>query len=337
MIILGIETSCDECSIALVEDGKKILSHVIATQIPFHAPFDGVVPEIASRKHVEWIRGVYKKAIFESGLTSSAIDGIAVTNRPGLSGSLIVGLTFAKALSMALEKPFIGIDHVLAHLYAPQLEFSIGYPYLGLLVSGGHSLICRVNSHDKVETLGASIDDAVGEAFDKVAKHLGLGYPGGKAIDQLARKGNPRAYLFPKANLYKGDHPYDFSFSGIKNAVVNQKDQFWDQTSDQSVQNICASFEKVAVDTLLKKVLKAAVETGIHRIVAGGGVAANTYLRNTLSALDDYETYYPSYSLCTDNGAMIAGLGYHYLIRGVESPLSETVYPRVPGFRKAYP
>ncbi len=334
MIVLGIESSCDECSLALVEDGKKILSHVVATQIPFHAPYHGVVPEIASRKHTEWILPVYRQTLAQAGMNPQKIDGISVANRPGLSGSLLVGLSFAKGLSLGLNKPFVAVDHVLAHLYAPQLEFDIPYPFLGLLVSGGHSIICRVDDFHQVQVLGASIDDACGEAFDKVAKHLNLGYPGGKQIDQLARKGNPRAFRFPVANLYKGQHTYDVSYSGLKNAVINQRELFWDGTSPQTLENICASFEKVAIDTLLKKVILAAKKTGIPRVVAGGGVAANTYLRTALKASVGLEVYYPSLELCTDNGAMIAGLGYHFLKQGIQGSLRENVHPRVQGFRK---
>jgi N6-L-threonylcarbamoyladenine synthase len=334
VIILGIESSCDECSLALVKDGKQILSHVIASQTDIHSVYDGVVPEIASRKHVEWIQPVYRKVMSQADIELDAIDGIAVTNRPGLSGSLAVGLAFAKGLALASSKPFVTIDHVLAHLYAPQLEHDISYPFMGLLVSGGHSMICLVQGPDELEVMGASIDDAIGEAFDKVAKHYGLGYPGGKIVDDLARKGNPKAFHFPFSQLNKGNHQFDVSYSGLKNAVVNQLDLFWDGKSEKSIENICASFERVAVDSLLKKLVKAIDETGIKRIVAGGGVAANSYLRQRLEEHADYEVYYPSLELCTDNGAMIAGLGYHYLSRGVHSSLDEGVQARVPGFKR---
>ncbi|KGE73870.1 tRNA (adenosine(37)-N6)-threonylcarbamoyltransferase complex transferase subunit TsaD [Spirochaeta lutea] len=334
MKILGIESSCDECSIAVVEDGKTILSHVVATQIEFHKPFAGVVPEIASRKHVEWILPVFHQALEQGGLSPGDIQGIGVTNRPGLSGSLIVGLTFAKALSLSWKVPFVGVDHVLAHLYAPQLSAEIDYPFIGLLVSGGHSIIARVSGPLTVEVLGASIDDAIGEAFDKVAKHLGLGYPGGKVIDDLARKGNAKAFQFPFANLYKSGHAYDVSYSGLKNAVINQQDLFWDGESPRSIENICASFERVAVDTLLKKLQAACRDTGINRVVAGGGVAANSYLRDRLQGMQDIRAYYPPLDLCTDNGAMIAGLAFHYLTAGLRSGLDETVYAKVPGFRR---
>lgn len=189
MKILGIESSCDECSASVVEDGKVILSNIIATQIDFHREYNGVVPEIASRLHTEWITSVVKKALEESSLDLNSIDGIAVTNRPGLVGSLLVGVSFAKGLALALDKPIIGIDHIRAHLYAPHLEYDIKYPYLGLLVSGGHTLISKVDSFDDITVLGTTIDDACGEAFDKVAKHYKLGYPGGVAVDELSKKG----------------------------------------------------------------------------------------------------------------------------------------------------
>ena len=334
MIVLGIETSCDECSMALVEDGRRILSHVVASQIDFHRPYDGVVPEIASRKHVEWILPVFRQVLREAGIGPQSIDGIGVSNRPGLTGSLIVGLSFAKGLSLSLSRPFVGIDHIRAHLYAPHLEFEIHYPYLGLLISGGHSLILQVEDYDRLTVLGTTIDDACGEAFDKVAAHLGLGYPGGKTIDDLARKGNARAYQFPKPNLYKSPHPYDVSYSGLKNAVINQRQQFWDGKSEQSIENICASFEKAAVDTLTGKLFDAAEETGIRTVVTGGGVAANSYLRRTLAESRAVEAFYPAPILCTDNGAMIAGLAFHHLAANRASSLKESVYARVSEFQR---
>jgi N6-L-threonylcarbamoyladenine synthase len=337
MRILGIESSCDECSMAVVEDGKRILSNVIATQIDIHRPYKGVVPEIASRLHTEWIVPVLNDALSEAGITLKEIEGIAVTNRPGLIGSLLVGLSFAKGLSMSLGIPYIGINHIKAHLYAPLLEEDIPYPFIGLLVSGGHTIICRVDGFDSIEILGTTIDDACGEAFDKVAKFYDFGYPGGVAIDKLARKGNPKAFNFPGPNLHKGEHRYDISYSGLKTAVVNQLDQFWNREYEKTPENIAASFQKTAINILLKRLKRVIEDTGLRRVIAGGGVAANSYLRSELSAMKEVTTVYPSLPLCTDNGAMIAGLGYHYLARGDAAPLSETVSARVTGFRKAYP
>lgn len=337
MIVLGIETSCDECSVALVEDGRKILSSIVATQIDIHRPFMGVVPEIASRTHTEWIRSTFDRALQEAGIELSAVGAVAVTNRPGLVGSLLVGLSFAKGLALARKLPLIGVNHVQAHLYAPQLNREIDYPFLGLLVSGGHTIICRVDGVDEVSVMGTTIDDACGEAFDKVAKYYNLGYPGGVAIDHLARRGNPKAFAFPGPNLHKGEHRYDVSYSGLKNAVINQLDQFWDGVSQKSKENIAASFQKRAVDILVKRLLLAAEDTGLTRIVAGGGVAANSYLRSSIKAIGSLEVIFPPLELCTDNGAMIAGLGYHILKANGSDPLTIGASARVEGFRKTYP
>ena len=337
MKVLGIETSCDECSVAVVENGKDILSNVVATQIALHTPYQGVVPEIASRLHTEWISQVVTSALEQAGIGMEGIDAVAVTNRPGLLGSLLVGVNFAKALAATLEVPVIGIDHIRAHLYASQIEQPLAYPYLGVLVSGGHTVICTVKSYDDIEVLGTTIDDAIGEAFDKVAKHHGFGYPGGVVIDRLAQKGDPTAFLFPGPALQKGDHPYDVSYSGLKTAVINQLDQFWNGTSEKSPENIAASFQRTAVGILMKRVRKALDETGLTRLAAGGGVAANSLLRSELKALRGIEVAFPSMKLCTDNGAMIAGLAYQYLADGLESPLDITASARVTAFKRTYP
>jgi len=337
MLVLGIETSCDECSVAIVEDGRNIRSNVVATQIELHRPYNGVVPELASRKHTEWILPVYREALHRAGAVLEDIDGLAATNRPGLSGSLLVGHSFAKGLAFASGKPFIGVDHIRAHLYAAHLERDIEYPYLGLLVSGGHTIICRVDSFDSVDILGTTIDDACGEAFDKVAKFYDMGYPGGVAVDRLSAGGNDKVFNFPYPSLHKGGHRYDVSYSGLKTAVIHQLDQFWDGKNEKSLQNIAASFQKTAIGILLSQLLKAVDDTGIRRVVAGGGVAANSYLRRELGEADNLEVIFPSLPLCTDNGAMTAGIGYHYLRAGICSDFSETVSARVGGFRKTYP
>jgi len=335
--VLGIETSCDECSAAVVEDGTRILSNVVATQIELHAPYQGVVPEIASRLHTEWISQVVRSAIEEAGMTAADVDAVAVTNRPGLLGSLLVGVNFAKAFAATLEKPFIGIDHIRAHLYASQIEHPLPYPYLGVLVSGGHTVICKVSGYDAIDVLGTTIDDAIGEAFDKVAKHYGFGYPGGVAIDRLARQGDPLAFLFPGPALQKGDHPYDVSYSGLKTAVINQLDLFWNGTSPKTPENIAASFQRSAVNILMKRVRKALDDTGLLRLSAGGGVAANSLLRSELNKLEGIEVAFPSMKLCTDNGVMVAGLAYRYLADGIRSPLDLTASARVSAFKKSYP
>ena len=368
MIILGIETSCDECSAAVVADGEKILSNIIATQIPFHAPWNGVVPEIASRKHTEWIYAVTKEALDKAGLGVSDIDAIAVTNRPGLLGSLLVGLSFAKAFAWARNIPFIAVDHMLAHLYAPRLQTdngeqvtdseehtaenkkqSVEYPFLGLLVSGGHTIICRVDNFDDITVLGTTIDDAAGEAFDKIAKHYNFGYPGGAVIDKMARNGDDRAFNFPMPSLHKGGftagtdgrniqcHRYDVSYSGIKNACINQLDNFKKKKTEHTKEDIAASFQKTAVNILLRALLNAAEDTGLTTIVAGGGVAANSLLREKLAGQKHLKCVFPPLELCGDNAAMVAGIGYHYLARGDKSTLNATAQARVEGFKKKYP
>ncbi len=337
MIVLGIETSCDECSFALVRDGREIISHVVVSQVDFHKPYDGVVPEIASRKHIELITPVFKRCMEQASLhdvSIADIGGIGVTTHPGLAGSLIVGLNYAKALAFALDVPLVGVNHIFAHLYAPQLEREIEYPYMGLLVSGGHTMITKVNDYNDIEVLGASIDDACGEAFDKVAKHYGMGYPGGKVIDDLAANGNPHAYNFPFSNLYKSAEKYDISYSGLKNAAINQTDKFWDGSSQRSIENLCASFQRVAIDSLLKKLEAAAEDCGIRRIVAGGGVAANSYLRRRLASRPEYRVYFPSMELCTDNGAMIAGIAHRHIENREIDDLNLSVSSRVRGFRR---
>ncbi len=340
MKILGIESSCDETAVAVVEDGKTIISNIIATQIPFHAVYNGVVPEIASRKHTEWILPVVKQALSEANLTLDGIDGIAAANRPGLMGSLLVGLSFGKTLAWASGKPFIAVNHMLGHLYAAHLSNDIPYPYLGLLVSGGHSIICRVTGFDDIEVLGTTLDDAVGEAFDKVAKFYHFGYPGGVAIDRLAKSGNPKAARFPMPFMNKGDrdtvaaHRYDVSYSGLKTAVINQIDQFWNPEFERTPENIAASFQETAVRILLSRLLRAVEDTGLTTVVAGGGVASNSRLRELLAEEKGLTCIFPPLKLCTDNGAMIAGLGFQYLSRGETSPWTVNASARVHGFRK---
>ncbi|GHU00188.1 tRNA N6-adenosine threonylcarbamoyltransferase [Spirochaetia bacterium] len=340
MKVLGIETSCDECAAAVVLDGRQVLSNVVATQIPFHARYNGVVPEIASRMHTEWISSVVTEALNKAG--PDAIDGVAATAHPGLLGSLLVGLSFAKSFAWARNLPFIAVNHMLAHLYAPRLspgasaDVPPDYPFLGLLVSGGHSIICRVDGFDDITVLGTTIDDAVGEAFDKVSKHYGFGYPGGAVIDKMAQTGDPSAFRFPMPSLHKGDHPYDVSYSGLKTAVINQLEQFR-VISDNKAEDIAASFQKTAVEILLRSLFRAAEDTGLTTIVAGGGVAANSYLRSRLAERKDLRCIFPPLDLCGDNGAMVAGLGYQYLARGDRSPLNVTASARVQGFKRRYP
>ena len=358
MKILGIETYCDECAGAVVEDGRKVLSNIVATQIPFHAPFNGVVPEIASRKHTEWVYAVVKEALDKAGIGAGDVDAVAVTSRPGLLGSLIVGLSFAKAFAWARGIPLIAVDHMKAHLYASQLykaedlSESPGkgatsampppdYPFLGLLVSGGHTIICRADGFDDITVLGTTIDDAVGEAFDKVAKHYNFGYPGGAVIDRMARDGDSGVFRFPMPSLHKGEHRHDVSYSGLKNAVINQLEQFRArkdaERGEPKPEDIAASFQKTAVEILLRALFNAAEDSGLSTIVAGGGVAANSQLRARLAERQNLSSVFPPLEFCGDNGAMIAGIGYQYLTRGDRSPMSVTASARVEGFKKKYP
>lgn len=314
MLILGIESSCDETAAAVVQDGVTILSNVVASQIPFHQKYGGVVPEIASRKHVESILPVVHEAMTSAAVGWSDLAGIAVTTHPGLIGSLVVGVAAAKALIIGTDLPLIEINHLEAHMYANclmGLEYTA--PHVGLLVSGGHTLLCHYRGPNDYTIIGRTVDDAVGEAFDKVAKLMSIGYPGGPAIEKLARAGDPLRYHLPLPMKDSGD--LNFSFSGLKTAVrtycvgaerINQAD-------------LAASFQKAAVDILVLKTRKAVTVLQAPAVTLSGGVAANTLLRTRLEAMaDDLKLPFwaPPVSLCTDNAAMTAGLGYQKLIRG---------------------
>ena len=350
MKVLGIETSCDECAAAVVEDGRIILSNVINSQIPVHAPYNGVVPEIASRKHTEWISAVVTEALEKASLRIDEIDAVAASGFPGLLGALLVGLNFAKAFAWARKLPFIAVDHMLAHLYASRLETGCEppeYPFLGLLVSGGHSIICKADNYDEITVLGATIDDAAGEAFDKVSKHYGFGYPGGAVIDKLAKSGDPDAFNFPLPHFTNKKNPCDFSYSGLKTAVIHQLETFrvkprtdasgqGEAATAADAADIAASFQKTAVEILLRGLFNAVKATGITTIVAGGGVAANSLLRSRLAERNDLRCIFPPFDLCGDNGAMIAGIGYQYLKRGITSPLTVTASARVQGFKRKF-
>ncbi len=320
MKILGIETSCDETAAAVVEDGHKILSNVVASQIDLHASFGGVVPEVAARSHIEVILPVISQALDEAKLDWPQIDGIAVTNGPGLPGALLVGVMTARALALAKQKPLYGLNHVEAHAYANWfLPTPPRFPMLALIVSGGHSQLVLFRGHFDYQLLGQTVDDAVGEAFDKVAKMLGLGFPGGPAIAAAAEQGDSSKYVLPKAKLAK---PYDFSFSGLKTAVlrhlqklVNQDYSFASHqlapllTASQ-INDTAASFQKVAVETLVAKTRSAFEQFPPSSVVVAGGVAANLELRRQLQAALPIDIKFPDPKLCTDNAAMIAALGY---------------------------
>lgn len=335
MLVLGIESSCDECAASVVGDGGKVLSNIVATQIPLHAKYNGVVPEIASRAHLRWVDGVVREALTEACVEPEALDGIAATARPGLIGSLAVGLSFAKAMALALGKPFIGVNHMLAHLYAPQLVEPVAYPFIGLLVSGGHTILCEAADFDRIEVLGSTVDDAVGEAFDKVAKYYGFGYPGGLAIDRLAEKGDENAFRFPMPSLHKGEHRYDVSYSGLKTAVIHHLEDYRVSEAAASAENIAASFRKAAVEILLSRLFRAVGDRGIPRVVAGGGVAANALLRRRLGAYPGIEAHFPPAALCGDNGAMVAGIAQKYLERGDRDGLDLAPESRIPRYKRS--
>lgn len=326
MITLGIETSCDETSAAVVADGRKILSNIILSQIQWHEKFGGVVPEIASRKHLENICAVVEKALQEASIDFSDVDLVAVTHGPGLIGALLVGVSYAKAVSFAAKKPLIGVNHIEGHIYANFLENDFEPPFICLVVSGGHTHLVYMEDHGKYTVLGRTLDDAAGEAFDKIARALDLGYPGGPAIDRIARLGNEDAISFPVAHI-KG-HELDFSFSGLKSAVLNYLNHCRQKGISIKVEDVAASFQKAVVSALVEKTLEAARETNCRVIALAGGVAANSRLREEFQkrAGENFEIRFPSVKLCTDNAAMIACAGYYRYGRGFSSDLSLEAY-----------
>lgn len=323
MLILGIETSCDETSAAVVKDGNKILSNIIISQDKIHEPYGGVVPELASRKQMESISWVVKEAVESAKIRLKNINAIAVTHGPGLAGSLLVGVEFAKALSYSLAVPLIGVNHIQAHLYSNFLEGeNIDFPYIGLIISGGHTALFHIKSFLNHSFLGQTRDDACGEAFDKGAKILKLGYPGGPAIDKISKKGNPSAIKFPRARL---ENPFDFSFSGLKTSLLRYTEKKGKITKEE-IPDIAASFQEAIVDVLIKKSILAAKEKKINTIIVGGGVTANSRFREKLQRegkKNNIKVHFPkSLKLCTDNAAMIAGFGYQLFKKEMTSSLN---------------
>lgn len=332
MKILAFETSCDETSCAVIEDGRKILSNIISTQVPIHKKFGGVVPEIASRHHIEDVLPVAIEALTEASCDWKDIDVVAVTEGPGLVGALLVGVAAAKAAAWALDKPLIGVNHMEGHIFANFLQNpDLDPPFLALVVSGGHTMLVVVRDYNTLELLGETRDDAVGEAFDKIARIMGYPYPGGPHIDRLAKQGNPHAIPFPTP-LHK-EHSFDFSFSGLKSAVINYLHTKEMKKEAVSNEDVAASFQYTVVNTLVTKAMEAMEKTKLTTIVLAGGVAANSGLREELKKECDKRNFrmsYPDSILCTDNGAMIGCRAYYMAQIGDYANLTLNANPRLP-------
>jgi N6-L-threonylcarbamoyladenine synthase len=330
--VLGLESSCDETAAAIVDDGHTVRSDVVASQHDVHARFGGVVPELASRAHILQVVPVVQAALERAGTMLAAIDGIAVTNTPGLVGPLLVGVQTAKALAWVTGKPVVGVHHLEGHLTAIYLEPDPPpMPHLALIVSGGHTSLVRVHDHGAIIELGATRDDAAGEAFDKAAKLLGLGYPGGAVIDQLARTGDPSAIAFPRS-MTAGEHGDDFSFSGLKTALLHHV-RAHGVPDGEELADLCASYQAAIVEVLVRKTRRAARRLQIRHVQVCGGVAANTALRAALRAAgeqDEFRVHVPPPSRCTDNAAMIAAAGFHRLARGERDDLNLDAHPSSP-------
>ena len=324
ILTLGIESSCDETSVAVIKNGREILSNIIDTQIPIHEKYGGVVPEIASRNHIEAISRVTKLALKEANVELKNIDAITPTYGPGLVGALLVGVSYAKALSFAINKPLVGVNHIQGHIAANYLTYKeLKPPFLCLLVSGGNTQIVYVRDYTEFEVLGKTRDDAIGEAFDKVARVVGLDYPGGPKVDKLAKTGTPDIKL-PKTHF---ENSLDFSFSGIKTAVININHN----TKDINKADLCASFEKTVTEVLIENVRKAIEQTGMKSLAIAGGVSANSYIRSEILKLqsDDLKVYMPDLKLCTDNAAMIGSAGYYNFINGKRDELDLNAVPNL--------
>ena len=330
IITLAIESSCDETACAILKNGREVLSNIISTQIELHKKFGGVVPEVASRKHIENIPMVVQEALEEANITFDDVDHIAVTYGPGMVGAVLVGLSYAKALAYTLDIPLVGVNHIEGHVSANYIEDKNLKPsFITLIVSGGHTHLVEVKDYGKYEILGKTRDDASGEAFDKIARAMGLGYPGGPIIDRLAKQGNKKAIDFPRACMDEG---YDFSFSGLKSAVLNYLNAKKMKNEEIVVEDVAASFQEAVVEVLSTKAIKAAKEKGYDTIALAGGVAANSALREKLTTMcskENISVKYPSLILCTDNAAMIGCAGYYNFINGKIHDMSLNAVPNL--------
>lgn len=326
MKVLGIETSCDETAIAVLKDGKEILANFVSSQIKIHEKFGGVVPEIAARQHLK-ILPILLREVFKR-VEPSELDLIAVTYGPGLIGALLVGLSLAKGLSMSLEIPLIGVNHIEAHVFSIFISYpNLSPPFITLMVSGGHTMIIKVEENMRMIVLGETLDDAAGEAFDKVARLLGLGYPGGPAIEKASLKGDPKKYKFPRA-MTEDKKNFNFSFAGLKTSVL----YFLKKEKNYNVEDVAASFQEAIVDVLVEKTFNAARFSGIRKIVFAGGVSANKRLREKAKEKAEkwnYEIYFPPFELCTDNALMVAKAGYEKYLKGEFSPLDLNADPNL--------
>ncbi len=329
--ILAIESSCDETSAAVVKDGREVLSNIIASQIDTHTKYGGVVPEVASRMHIEVVDAVVKSALEEANMTLEQIDAIGVTYGPGLVGALLVGLQYAKGLSLASKKPLVGVNHIEGHICANYIQHKdLKPPFVSLVVSGGHTFIVHVKDYGEYEVIGQTRDDAVGEAFDKVARAIGLGYPGGPKIDKISKEGNKNAIEFPKAKFH--DNTLDFSFSGVKSAVLNYINKCKMKDIEINVADVAASFQKAVVDVLKENVFLTCERRNINKIAIAGGVASNSTLREELmkeGKKKGVEILFPDKVLCTDNAAMIGSAAYYEFIKGNIAKLDLNAKPNL--------
>jgi N6-L-threonylcarbamoyladenine synthase len=328
-LILGIESSCDETAAAVIKNGRYIMSNVISSQIDLHKKYGGVVPEIASRKHVELIIPVINQALDEAGVSLSDIDAVGVTYGPGLVGALLVGLTAAKAIAFTADKPLVGVHHIEGHIAANYLQYpELEPPFICLVASGGHSHIVQVKSYGEFEILGQTRDDAAGEAFDKISRAIGLGYPGGPLIDKYALKGNSNAISFPRVHF--NDGTLDFSFSGLKTSVLNYLNKMEQTGEEINIPDVAASFQKAVVDVLVENTIRAAKMKNINKIALAGGVAANSQLRSEIKSTaqkQGIDVMYPGLILCTDNAAMIGCAAYYEYIKGKRADLDLNAIP----------